>query len=100
LPDSQKFDLIISNHSFEHISDQLETLLKVRKILSENDVCLIRMPVKAEYIWNRYGANWVKIDAPRHFLIHRGCLAIAFGTKKNRFFLDLKSYLPFFFFHF
>ena len=70
LPDSQKFDLIISNHSFEHIPDQFETLLKVRQILSPDGVCLLRMPVKREYIWNRYGVNWVQIDAPRHFFIH------------------------------
>ena len=30
--DNQKFDLIISNHSFEHISDQLKTLSKISKI--------------------------------------------------------------------
>ena len=70
LPDNRKFDLIISNHSFEHIPDQLETLVKVSKILSENGVCLIRMPIKTEYVWNRYDVNWVQIDAPRHFFIH------------------------------
>lgn len=70
LPDSQKFDLIVSNHSFEHIPDQLDTLLKVRKILSKDGACLIRMPIKTEYIWNGYGVNWVQIDAPRHFFIH------------------------------
>ena len=70
LPDDQKFDLIISNHSFEHIPNQLETLFKISKILSEKGVCLIRMPVKTEYIWNRYGINWVQIDAPRHFFLH------------------------------
>lgn len=70
LPDDQKFDLITSNHSFEHISDQLETLLKISKILSEKGFCLIRIPVKTKYIWNRYGVNWVQIDAPRHFFLH------------------------------
>jgi len=70
LPDNQKFDLIMANHSLEHISDQIETLLKIRKLLSENGVCLIRMPVKTEYIWERYGVDWVQIDAPRHFFIH------------------------------
>ena len=70
LPDSQKFDLITSNHSFEHISDQLETLLKISKILSENGICLIRVPVKTKYTWDRYGVNWVQIDAPRHFFLH------------------------------
>lgn len=70
LPDNQKFDLIISNHSFEHIPDQLEILLKVRKLLLKDGNCLIRMPVKTEYIWNRYGINWVQIDAPRHLSLH------------------------------
>lgn len=70
LPDSEKFDLIVFNHSFEHTPDQLDILLKVRRILSEDGACLIRMPVKTEYIWRRYGVNWVQIDAPRHFFIH------------------------------
>jgi len=70
ISDIEKFDLIVFNHSFEHIPDQLETLLKVCKILSNSGICLIRMPIKTEYIWNRYGINWVQIDAPRHFFIH------------------------------
>lgn len=70
LPDNKKFDLIISNHSFEHIPDQLDTLVKVSKILSKNGSCLIRIPIKTDYIWNRYGINWVQIDAPRHFFLH------------------------------
>ena len=70
LPNNQKFDLIIFNHSFEHMSDQLETLVKITRILSDNGVCLMGMPVKTECIWNRYNINWVQIDAPRHFFIH------------------------------
>lgn len=70
LPDEQKFDLIIFNHSFEHIPDQLETLLKTSSLLNEKGTCLIRMPLKTEYIWNLYSVNWIQIDAPRHFLIH------------------------------
>ena len=63
-PNNKKFDLIISNHSFEHISNQLGTLVDISKILSENGTCLLRMPIKTEYIWNHYGINWVQIDAP------------------------------------
>jgi len=70
LSDSQTFDLVIFNHSFEHISDQLETLAAVSRILSDSGFCVIRMPVKTEYIWNRYGVNWFQIDAPRHFFVH------------------------------
>jgi hypothetical protein len=31
---------------------------------------MIRIPVKTDYIWNRYGVNWGSIDAPRHFYLH------------------------------
>jgi len=70
LPGNQKYDFIIFNHSFEHISEQLQTLIKVYKLLSEGGVCLIRMPIKTDYIWNCYGTNWVQIDAPRHFFLY------------------------------
>lgn len=70
LPEDQKFDLIISSHSFEHISDQLETLTAICKLLSDKSVCLLRIPVKTEYIWNRYSVDWVQIDAPRHLFLH------------------------------
>lgn len=70
LPDSQRFDLIVFNHSLEHIPDQLQTILKVSNMLTENGVCLIRVPLKTERIWNLYGVDWVQIDAPRHFYIH------------------------------
>ncbi|MBN1872066.1 MAG: class I SAM-dependent methyltransferase [Candidatus Omnitrophica bacterium] len=70
LKNDEKFDLILLNHSFEHMSGQREALNKISRILSEDGLCLVRMPLKTEYIWNRYGRNWVQIDAPRHFFIH------------------------------
>ena len=70
LPDNQKYDFIMFDHSFEHIFKQLQALIKVYKLLSEGGVCLIRVPIKTDYIWNCYGINWVQIDAPRHFFLH------------------------------
>ena len=70
LPNSQKFDLVFFNHSFEHIDDQIGTVIKVAHLLNQSGVCLIRMPLKTEHVWNLYGVNWVQIDAPRHFFIH------------------------------
>ena len=67
---NQKFDFIIFSHSFEHLENPIETLNKVKKILSKNGKCIIRIPVKTDYIWNKYGTNWVQIDAPRHFFIY------------------------------
>lgn len=70
LPNDKKFDLILFSHSFEHIKNPFETLNKVKNILSKSGNCVIRMPVKSEYIWNLYGVNWVQIDAPRHLFIY------------------------------
>lgn len=70
LPNGEKFDFIILNHSFEHMDKQSEVLVKISNILSENGVCVIAMPVKNGYIWNLYSTDWVQIDAPRHLSIH------------------------------
>ncbi len=70
LPDNQKFDLIIFDHTLEHIAQQAETLLRASKLLAENSMCLVRIPLKTEHIWRLYGTDWVQIDAPRHFFIH------------------------------
>jgi SAM-dependent methyltransferase len=70
LKKSQKFNLIRSHHSFEHMPDQYETLVKIHELLAPKGLCTIAMPVKTETIWGRYGTNWVQIDAPRHLVIH------------------------------
>jgi len=70
LPPDERFDLIVANHSFEHIPDQLETLRSFRRLLSPDGACFISMPVKTYRIWNMYGVDWVQMDAPRHFFIH------------------------------
>ncbi|MBZ2167133.1 class I SAM-dependent methyltransferase [Methanobacterium spitsbergense] len=70
LHNEQKFDLILFQHSLEHMYDPFETFKKVGSILSKNGICIVRMPVKTNYIWKLYGVNWVQIDAPRHFLIN------------------------------
>ena len=70
LPEDEVFDVIVFSHSLEHVPDQVETLAKASKLLSPNGVCLVRIPLKSEYIWGRYGVFSVQLDAPRHFFIH------------------------------
>lgn len=70
IPEDQTFDLIIFDHSFEHIEEEKDTLNNVRRLLSPIGTCLVRIPVKTDYIWRKYGVNWVQIDAPRHIYIH------------------------------
>lgn len=67
---NEKFDLIMFNHSLEHMPNQLETLKKVKSLLNENGTCLIRIPTVSSYVWEKYGVNWVELDAPRHFYLH------------------------------
>jgi len=67
---SGEHDLIMFHHSFEHVADPLETLYFVKKLLSPNGTCLIRIPVVDSWAWENYGVNWVQIDAPRHFFLH------------------------------
>lgn len=90
LPNNIKFDIIIFNHSFEHITDQLATLNKVSRILTEKGVCLILMPVKTESIWNRYGKYWIQIDAPRHFIVHTLNSFDLLAKKANLIIQDIK----------
>ncbi len=70
LPENKQFDVIVFSHSLEHIWHQAESLLKAGRLLASQGTCLVRIPLKTEYIWNRYATNWVQIDAPRHFFIH------------------------------
>jgi SAM-dependent methyltransferase len=70
LPEDRKFDLIIFDHSFEHMPRQQTTIDKISRLLSNNGVYLLRIPVKSDYIWQRYRVDWVQLDAPRHFFLH------------------------------
>ncbi len=70
LPEAEPFDLIVLSHTLEHVPDQRQTLEKAGRLLARDGVCLVRIPVKSDYIWQRYGVHWIQIDAPRHLFIH------------------------------
>jgi len=65
-----KYDFIIMNHSFEHISNPFETLQKCHELLAPNGLLLISIPVSDSFAYRKYGVNWYQIDAPRHFFLH------------------------------
>ena len=50
--------------------DPLAVLLHLKKILSPEGVCLIRIPMIDSWAWREYGVDFVQIDAPRHLFIH------------------------------
>jgi SAM-dependent methyltransferase len=64
------YDLIVMNHSFEHMAAQLDVLEALRRCLNAEGRLVLRIPICSSYAWDTYGTNWVQLDAPRHFFLH------------------------------
>ncbi|TDZ78586.1 Ubiquinone biosynthesis O-methyltransferase [Mycobacteroides salmoniphilum] len=64
-----EFDLIMFNHSLEHMPDPVATLEVASRKLAEGGMCLARVPTTSSEAWSIYGADWVQADAPRHMVI-------------------------------
>jgi SAM-dependent methyltransferase len=67
---SEIFDCIILKGTLEHQPNQLMLLQKIRSLLSQDGLVVIRIPVVDSHAWERYRENWVQFDAPRHFYLH------------------------------
>ncbi len=67
---TEKFDLIMFNHSFEHVIDERGTLQAARKALAPNGTILLRVPLSQSQAWEQFGVNWVQLDPPRHIVLH------------------------------
>ncbi len=77
----ETYDMILMNHSLEHIPDQLGTLTAIRGLLARRGVCRIEIPVAGCKAWRIYGSDWVEFDAPRHYFLHtRKSLEILAGA--------------------
>jgi SAM-dependent methyltransferase len=62
------FDLVMLHHSFEHLPEPFESLREIYRLLPGGKFCLIRIPVAA-FAWEKYGVDWVQLDAPRHLFL-------------------------------
>ena len=65
-----QFDLIMFNHSFEHMPDPEEVLKVASGLLRDTGTIMIRIPTVSSYAWKHYRTNWVQLDAPRHLFLH------------------------------
>jgi SAM-dependent methyltransferase len=54
------------HHSFEHLADPESVLKHAVRLLKPGGRLLIRLPVGGCLAWQRYGTDWVNLDAPRH----------------------------------
>ncbi len=65
-----QFNFIMMHHSFEHMDNPLKVFQKLTELLPSGGHALIRIPVADSFAFRAYGANWVNLDAPRHFFLH------------------------------
>lgn len=85
------FDLIMMNHSFEHMSDPLEVLVSAKRLLADDGVCLIRVPTVSSFSWEEYREKWLSLSAPEHFYIH-SIKSMKYLAEKTGFCLDRVVY--------
>lgn len=64
-----RFDLIMFNHSLEHMSDPRQAMAKSRELLKPDGLILIRIPIADSRAYRWYGSNWIQLDAPRHLFV-------------------------------
>ena len=48
----------------------IETLDRVYQLMSAGGTCMIRIPLVSSEAWEKYGVNWIQLDAPRHFFLY------------------------------
>jgi SAM-dependent methyltransferase len=66
----QPFDLIMFNHSFEHLPAPHEYLDAANRLLKPNGKLLIRIPTVSSYAFQQFQEDWVQLDAPRHAMLY------------------------------
>ncbi len=66
---NDKFDYVILNHSIEHVKNPIKVMKKLREIIKDDGIVLIRTPLADSYAFKKYKQDWCHLDAPRHILI-------------------------------
>jgi SAM-dependent methyltransferase len=62
------FDLIMFNHSLEHVADPEADLRSAHRLLADSGYCLVRIPL-VSWAWEEFGGDWVALDPPRHLYL-------------------------------
>ena len=64
-----EFDVILLNHSLEHMADPRTVLERLRARLAQDGAIVVRVPIAGGLAWRRYGGDWVGLDPPRHIFV-------------------------------
>lgn len=66
----ERYAFVYLSHSLEHVPEQRRALEVARGLLEPGGTCCVRIPWLSCDAWERYGMDWVQLDAPRHFYLH------------------------------
>jgi len=81
----ETYDVIMLHHVFEHLPDPLGSMKTMARLLADDGVCIIRIPVAHSWASRHYGPLWMQHDAPRHLFLHTeesmGCVAAEAGLE-------------------
>ena len=66
---SGEYDLIMLNHSLEHMTEPTEALVQVGRLLAPAGWVMVRLPVAGGYGWKTYREHWFGLEAPRHLVL-------------------------------
>ena len=66
---TESFDVIMFNHSLEHVPDPVASLKDASRRLAPDGTILVRVPTPSSDAWQVYGIDWVQLDAPRHIVL-------------------------------
>jgi hypothetical protein len=81
------FDVVMFNHSFEHVSNPYETLVYARRLLTASSHVLIRIPVADSWAFRHYESDWVAMLLVTSFFSPNRdsrCWRCPLGIKSNR----------------
>jgi len=65
-----KYDLIFLNDSYEHVTDPHEVMDSIHRLLKDDGIARIQVPVFPNIAFELYNTFWYQLDAPRHIIIH------------------------------
>jgi SAM-dependent methyltransferase len=62
-----EWDVILFQHSLEHVENPLAAMHRAKGLLAPDGRVIVRIPAADSHARRVYGANWVNLDAPRHY---------------------------------
>jgi SAM-dependent methyltransferase len=79
--ETKVFDIVMAHHVLEHVQDQSEFVAKIWERLEPTGKVIIRIPTSSSWAFEKFGANWYQMDAPRHMYVHsRKSIVLLLGS--------------------